>query len=155
MAAGDPLFALHPWSGSGPDTGFARKDTINRHLALVFDAGAAEEMEFKVLMQVDTPTTTTIVFTISMGTATTGNVGFDVSIEKEQNVNSDGYATAVQAAATNVPGTSGDQFKVSVNLTQAQMDSVVKGDTFRLKVARRADTAPGPAHLMWIGGEEG
>lgn len=75
--------------------------------------------------------------------ATTGNVAWEVSIERlttaAQDMDSDGFATAVGAGDTAVPGTSGQLAAATVSLDDgAEMDSTAAGDLFRIKVARVA-----------------
>lgn len=155
MAAGDTLFSIHPWAEQGAAATQATKDTVNLHQVLVFNAAGSEEANFKSLMPVVTPTTTVIVLTMAAATATTGNVAMNVAIEREQDIDTDGFATTVQAGAVSVPGNSGTPFKVSVNMTQAQMDGVLKAETFRIRLSRRTDSAAGAAYLLWVHGEEG
>lgn len=70
-------------------------------------------------------------------TATTGAVRLQASIEKQsgQDIDADGFATAVAATAT-VAGTSGIYFEHSITLANADLDTIAAGDGFRIKIER-------------------
>jgi hypothetical protein len=87
-------------------------------------------------------------------TATTGNVKWNAEVERTtaQDTDSDSFAAA-QTATTTCSGTSGILVETSIQFTSgAQMDSVVAGERFRVRVSRDAndagDTMAGNAQLL-------
>lgn len=90
-------------------------------------------------------------------TATAGTIGWDVSIERVSDsatdLDSDSFAAAQTVNAVEVNATSGVPSTGSAAFTNgSQMDNVVAGDLFRLRVRRdvATDTAAGDAQLLGI-----
>ena len=89
--------------------------------------------------------------------ATTGTGGWDVAIERigdsQQDIDSDAFATAQTITAVTVPASTGLVDITCVNIANgADMDSLVGGESFRLRVRRDVanDTAAGDAQLLAI-----
>ena len=88
--------------------------------------------------------------------ATTGTIGWDVTLERisdsQQDIDSDGFATAKTITAATVPGTSGHVAIVNVTLTAGatDTDSVAVGEAFRIRLRRDVsnDTATGDAEFF-------
>jgi hypothetical protein len=99
----------------------------------------------------------TVYIHYSMSSAEADTVDWDAAFERigdqQQDVDSDSFAAVNSADNTTVPGTSGLVDIVSIAFTDgADMDSVAKGELFRLKITRDAasDDAAGDAELHMI-----
>jgi hypothetical protein len=147
MASGNTLLQFGAADNEPPASNYATLDTRNGHLVLDFDASADEAAIFSGIMPRHyAGGGVTVYLHLSASGITTGNYIFDVAWERvgdgSQDVDSDGFAAAQSLAATAVPGTDGHVDIVSVAFTDgAQMDGVLAGEKFRLKVTRDADNA--------------
>jgi hypothetical protein len=99
----------------------------------------------------------TVYIHYSMSTATSDTVDWDVSFERigdqQLDIDGDSFAAVNSVDNTTVPGTSCLVDVVSVAFTDgADMDSVAKGELFRIKITRDAssDDASGDAELHAI-----
>ena len=99
----------------------------------------------------------TVYLHYAMSSATSGDIDWDVAFERigdqQLDIDGDSFAAVNSVDNTTVPGTSGNVDVVSVAFTDgADMDSVVKGESFRLLVRRLAadDTASGDAELVAV-----
>lgn len=165
MASGDTLIIIdNPHSYAPPTANYATIDTRNTHKVLDFDDTTDEGAVFECVMPENYAGGGVTVYPhFTMSSATTGNVVLTAAFERDadggQDIDSDGFATA-QSATIAVPGTSGIiESSNSISFTNgSQMDSVVAGDRFRLKVTRDADnasdTASGDLELLAIRIEE-
>lgn len=156
MASGDTLITFGPLHNEPPSSDAATFDTRNLHPVLDFDATTNESAVFSAVMPQHYAGTTgvTVYLHYSMSSATTNTVDWDVAFERigdqQQDVDSDSFAAVNSVDNTTVPGTSGLVDIVSVAFTDgADMDSVAKGELFRIKVTRDAssDDASGDAEL--------
>ncbi len=159
MASGDTLLTFHPLQNEPPATNFATLDYRNSHPVLDFDATTSEAAVFRGVMPQHYAATTgvTVYIHYAMSTATANTVDWDVQFERVsdsiQDIDSDGFAAVQSVDNTTVPGTSGLVDVVSIAFTAgAQMDSVVAGDGFRLKISRDSpnDDATGDAELWML-----
>jgi len=158
MASGDTLLTATPYANEPPATGGASIDTRNSHPVLDFDADANESAVFSGVMPSGyAGGGVTVYLHYSMTTAESGDIDWDVAFERigeaGQDIDSDGFASAISVDNTTVPGTSGVIDVVAVAFDNgAQMDSVVAGDGFRVKVTRDAvsDTAASDAELRFV-----
>lgn len=160
MASGDTLMVLVPQDNEPPSSNYATLDTRNGHLVLDFDASTDEAACFRgILPSHYAGGGITIKIHYAMTSATSGNVIWQTAIERvsdsQQDIDSDGFATANSSGAVAVPGTSGHVDICSVaHASGAEMDSLAVGEGFRLKVNRDADngsdTATGDAELWAI-----
>ena len=146
MASGNLIAEFGPLNNEPPTTAPATFDVRNDHPVLDFDAAADESAIFTVIMpQHYAGGGLTVKVHYAMSTATANGVRLDVAIEKigdeQQDIDADGFA-AVQSVTDTVPATSGHVGVATVTFTDgAQMDSVVAGDAYRVKVTRDADHA--------------
>ena len=159
MATGDSLLIFTPQSNEPPATNYATLDTRNGHTVLDFEGnGTNESAIFKGIMPqhyggggVD------VLIHYAMTTETSGDIDWDAAWERVsdsiQDIDSDGFATAVSLDGTTVPATSGLVDVITIVCSSgANMDSVAAGDGFRLKITRdgASDTATGDAELWAI-----
>ncbi len=158
MASGDTLAVFVPFDNEPPSSNFATLATRNLHPLLQFDATTSESAVFTSVMPQNYSNTTgvTVYVTATMTSATTNTLGWLLAFERMDtglDTDADSFASNQTVTAVTVPGTSGAPLILSLAITKgANMDSVVAGDTFRLKVARDTanDTATGDAELMSV-----
>lgn len=145
MASNNTLCIFMPNDNEPPATNYATLDTRNGHPVLDFDQTTDESAIFSAVMPRSYGNSGVSVYLhVSATGITTGSYIFDVAFERigdgQQDVDSDGFATAQSLAATAVPGTDGFVGIVSIPFTDgALMDGVTAGELFRLKVTRDAD----------------
>jgi hypothetical protein len=124
-----------------PATAFATLDTRNSIAVLDFDAATVESAIFSsVIPEAADLTSGLLVRLLWMATsATSGNCRWGVQVERANtDLDSDSYATAAEAhSAANA--TSGIPTLTEITLTT--IDGLTAGDTYRLKVFRKADDA--------------
>ena len=159
MASGDSLVLFLPQACELVSSNSAVLNVRNQHPVLQFDDTTNESVVFKAIMPQSYASTTgvTVYLHYSMASATSCDIDWDVAFERVsdsiQDIDSDGFAAVNSVDNTTVPGTSGLVDVVSVAFTDgADMDSVVAGDGFRIKVTRDAasDTASGDAELWAV-----
>lgn len=145
-----------------PASNPATPDTRNNHPVLDFDASTNETVYFTGRMP-DRYSGGGLRVKIhySMSSATSGDVDWDVAIERigdqQLDVDADSFAAANSVDNTTVPGTSGNVDVVEVTFTDgADMDSLAAGEMFRLSLTRDAasDTAAGDAEVHRVTVEE-
>lgn len=156
MAAGQTLFVWGPQGFSPPTANFAQLDAQNDRFVLVFDPSTNWSALFEaVLARNYSGNGLTLTIIWAAATATSGDVVWDVCIERQQDgtdvVTSDSFA-AVQSVTATAPGVAATYKYSTVAFTSgAQMDSLAAGEAFCLKVTRNAvsgsDTMAGNA---WI-----
>ncbi len=158
MATGDTLAVLTPLHNEPPSASYATLDTRNLHPVLDFSGSANESGLFSAVMPRNYGGGgVTVYLHYAMSAATTGDVDWDVAFERigdqQQDIDSDGFAAVQSTDNTTVPGTSGLVDVITVTFTDgAQMDGVVAGEGYRIKVTRDAvsDTASGDAELLFV-----
>jgi hypothetical protein len=159
MASGETLVIFTPAANEPPSSNFATIDLRNLHPVLDFDASTNEDAIFSGVLPQNYAGTTgvTVYLHYAMSSATSGDIDWDVAFERigdqQLDIDGDSFAAVNSVDNTTVPGTSGNVDVVSVAFTNgADMDSVVKGDSFRLLVRRLAadDTATGDAELVAV-----
>lgn len=158
MASGDTLVIFTPLANEPPASNYATLDTRNGHPALDFDAGTNESVIFTgVMPQHYAGGGVDVILHVAFSSATSGDSDWDVEWELigvgDQDIDSDGFAAANSTDNTAVPGTAGHVQQITVSFTDgADMDSVLVGDLFRLRVTRDAasDTAAGDAELLAV-----
>lgn len=168
----DGTWAVPPGSGGGdpwfiecdvllnrpPTSNFATLDSRNGQPCLDFDANTQEAAIWgKTLPASYGGNGITVSVTASLTSATSGTLGWLVSIERQDasglDTDSDSFASAQTITATTVPGTSGQIITLSVNISNgANMDSLAAGERFRIKIERDVsnDTATGDAELRSV-----
>lgn len=148
MASGDTLALFLPLGYEPPASNYATIDTRNAHPTLDFDGSTDEEAVWTgVLPSNYSGGGLTIETFWSFTSATSGNLRVQAAIERMDasslDIDADSFAS-FQSAGGTAPGTSGQLIKVSVALTSgAQMDSLVAGEMYRLKIRRDADGTSG------------
>lgn len=158
MASGNTLLIFLPQQNEPPSANYATFDLRNGHLVLDFDTTTGESAIFKgVMPRHYSGGGVTIYVHYSMTSATSGTCGWLTAFERvsdsQQDIDSDGFASANTLTAVTVPATSGHVDIASVAHTDgAQMDSVAVGEGFRLKITRDVanDDAAGDAELWAI-----
>lgn len=158
MASNTTLWAALASAGEVPAASYASFNVRNNRVVLEFDATAQETVFFTGFM----PRSyagggITVQLHWMAATATAGTIGWDVSIERVSDsatdLDSDSFAAAQTVNAVEVNATSGVPSTGSAAFTNgSQMDNVVAGDLFRLRVRRdvATDTAAGDAQLLGI-----
>lgn len=157
MASGNVLWTLIPEMNMPPTSNYATRDSRNGHSVLDMDDTTDESAVFKLYIPpYYSGGGITVDIYASFTSATSGNAIFQAAIERvtdsNQDIDSDGFASAQSSSATAVPGTSGHVKKFTVTFTDgAQMDSLAAGEWGRIKINRDADngsdTASGDAEF--------
>jgi len=156
MASGNTLLTFGPLHNEPPASNAATFDTRNSHPCLDFDATTNESAVFSAVMPQHYAGTTgvTVYIHYSMSSAEANTVDWDAAFERigdqQLDIDADDFAAVNSVDDTTVPGTTGLVDVVSIAFTNgADMDSVVAGELFRLKITRDAasDDAAGDAEL--------
>lgn len=145
-ASGDTLAVFTPLSNEPPAASFATLDTRNAHPVLDFDGAADEEAVFTGIMPANYANGgVTVKVHVAFTSATSGTANIEAMWELMTglDIDADSFA-AMQDASATPNGTSGIETVASITFTNgAQMDSVVAGSLFRLKIRRDADGTNG------------
>lgn len=159
MASSDTLLIFHPYHNEPPSSNYATLDSRNQHVCLDYDASTNESAVFSSVMPQHYAGTTgvTVYIHYAMSSAEADTVDWDVAFERigdqQLDIDGDDFAAVNSVDNTTVPGTTGLVDIVSVAFTDgADMDSVAKGESFRMKVTRDAvsDDAAGDAELYKV-----
>jgi hypothetical protein len=158
MASGNTLIVFVPLGNEPPASNYATLDHRNVHPCLDFDTTTAEAAVWSsVLPRHYAGGGITVYVHWAASTATTGTIGWTVEFERigdsQQDVDSDGFASAQTITATTVPGTSGHVDITSVAVTDgANIDSIAVGEAFRIRIKRdvASDDAAGDAELYAV-----
>lgn len=158
MATGDTLLIFTPLHNSPPSSNYATWNVRNTTPVLEFDTTTQEAAVFVgVLPRNYSGAGITVSVHWAAASATSGTIGWDVAFERigdsQQDLDSDGFATAQTITATTVPGTSGHVDITSVAITHGDdLDNIAIGETFRLRVRRDVsnDNAAGDAQLIAV-----
>lgn len=158
MASGDTLLIFLPSAAEFPSSNYATFNTRNNHLVLEFDTTTQETCYFSAVMPRSySGNGVTPYVHWAAASATSGTIGWDISFERigsaQQDIDSDGFATAQTVTAATVDGTSGNVSVTNVAISNgANMDSVAAGEAFRLRIRRDVsnDNATGDAQLLAV-----
>lgn len=159
MASGQTLATFGALDAEFPASNYATLDTRNNHAVLDFDTTTGETAYFTGVMpqNYSDATGVTVFLHWAASSATSGTVGWLIAFERMgdggTDIDADSFAGDQTVTAETVDGTSGIMDVSSVAVTKgANMDSVVAGDTFRLRVTRDVggDSATGDAELIAI-----
>lgn len=159
MAAGDTLQVFTPHMNQPPSTNYATLNTRNGHLVLEFDDTTQETAIFAGVMPRNYASGGITAYVHWMAkTATTNTGGWDITFERDadagDDMDADSFATAQTVTAATVPATSGviKYTNVAITAGATGTDSVVAGDSFRLRVRRdvATDTAVGDLQLLAV-----
>lgn len=144
MATGESLIQWGPFDNVAPSANYATLDLSNGHAVLDFNGTAAtgETAVFQGVMPqnyADTTGVTAYIWYASDGTA--DDVEWEITFQRLQagttNITTDTWGTAQAFTADTVPGTAGIIAVHSLAVTKgANMDSVVAGDAFRIRIGR-------------------
>lgn len=142
-----------PGDAEFPATNFATIDTRNNHPVLDFDASTQETVFFKAFIPqgasfATSGTALTFVIESTATSATSGNIGWSVALERIAaggiDIDVDNFGTA-QSGSVAVNATSGVVSETIVTFTLAQLpSSLAAGDMIRVRVQR--DTAVSGNH---------
>ena len=151
MASGDTLLIFTPQMNEPPAADFATFDTRNAHLVLDFDGAADEEAVFKGILPAHYDGGgLTVKVHVAFTSATSGTANIECHLERITglDIDADSFA-AMQDVGVAANGTSGIEVVGSITFTSgAQMDSIVVGDLFRLKIRRDADGTNGTDDIV-------
>jgi len=149
MASGDTLCVFTALCNEPPASAAATLDERNAHLVLDFDGASDEEAVFSGVMPANYSAATglTVIIHCAFTSATSGSVRWQAAFERidtsSLDIDADSFAS-FQSGGGSAPGTSGQVIAVSIALTAgAQVDSLVAGEAFRLKIRRDADGTSG------------
>lgn len=147
------VLQFFPRDAEFPSTGFATIDTRNNHPCLDFADSGTETVFFTGFLPQGTSfaasgTALTFVLESTATSATSGNIGWNVSLERIVaggiDIDADAFGTA-QSGSVAVSGTSGIVSEVTITFTQAQLPtSLAAGDQVRVRVQR--NTSVGSNH---------
>lgn len=158
MATGDTLAVFTPTHNEPTTVNSATLDVRSDHLVLDFDDSTDEYAVFSAILPRQYKgggLTVTLIWAAS--TATTGNVEWTVRFERLQegadDLDSDSFATA-QTAIVATASTSGQVKYTEIAFTNSEIDGLLTGERFRLKITRNAngagDTMTGDAELAAV-----
>lgn len=148
MASGNTLLVFTPQANQPPAASYATPDVRNGLLVLDFDAAADEHAIFVgILPRHYGGGGLTVYLHLMFSSATSGAARFIAALERHlagtDDSDADSFATGVSGAATAV-SPSGTEVVLAIAFTEgAQMDNLVVGERFRLKITRDADGSTG------------
>jgi len=159
MASGDTLLVFTPLHNEPPGSDYATLDVRNEHPVLDFDAANEESAMFSgVLPRHYSGGGLTVTLHVAFSSATSGNSVWQVAFERigieHQDMDEDGFATARQIDIE-ASSPSGEVLTGSTGFGNGgDIDGVIAGEGFRLKVGRDADNvdddAVGDAELVFV-----
>lgn len=159
MASGDSLHIFASASGVPPTANFATLTRRNNHILYSFDAAVDESIDYSdVLNRVYSGGGLTVTLIWLGDTAIVGDVVWGIQIERHQDdvtdFDSDDFA-ALQSVTATVASAAGEPQYSEITFTNGgQMDGLLIGESFRLRVTRDAnnvnDTMAGDAQLARI-----
>lgn len=156
---GQTLAVFGPADYEPPSSNYAQFGVRNGHPYLAFDTTTGWSAIFSGILPRRYVGTTglTLVLHTMMASATSGTIGWLISIERMDDssldLDADSFASTQTIAAATVPGTSGQTLIQTGTFTSgAQMDSLVAGEQYRLKITRDVanDNAAGDAQLVMV-----
>lgn len=155
---GQTLAVFGPADYEPPSSNYAQFGVRNLHPYLAFDTTTGWSAVFSgVLPRRYAGGGLTVVLHTMMASATSGTIGWLISIERMDDssldLDADSFASTQTIAAATVPGTSGQTLIQTGTFTSgAQMDSLVAGEQYRLKITRDVanDNAAGDAQLVMV-----
>lgn len=144
MASGNTLACFFPQDNEPPSTNYATFNTRNGHPTLDFDTTTQESAIFTGILPrhyAGGGITVYVHWADNGGGGAGGTVGWDVSFERigsaQQDIDSDGFATAQTITAITVPATAGHVSIANVGITDgANIDSIAVGEAFRVRIRR-------------------
>jgi hypothetical protein len=156
MASGDTLCRFGPLQNEPPSSNYATIGSRNGHPTLQFDDTTGWAAIFTDIMPQNYSNTTGVtVFINATAVATAGTMGWLIAFERDTglDLDADGFAADQTVTAVTVDGTSGIIKQTSLAISKgANMNSVVAGDQFRIRITRDVanDTAVGNTEIVGI-----
>lgn len=156
MASGNTLAIFKPFENEPPSTLYAVAGLRNGHPTLGYDDTTSWVAIFTGLVPANYAGGGLTINIFATAIATSGTMGWLISIERMDaatDLDADSFAAAQTVTAATVPATSGFPLKLTGTFTSgAQMDNLVAGEMFRLKVARDVanDTAVGNVEQLEV-----
>jgi len=143
MASGDTLLEFFPQQNEPPAANFATVDLRNGHLVLDFDDTTAEYAIFKAIMPRNySGGGLTAYVHYACTSATSGTAYWAIEFERigdqQQDIDSDSFAGANQGNGS-VPGTSGMIDVIPIAFSNSEIDGVLVGEAFRIRLSRSVD----------------
>lgn len=140
MASGNTLAVFTPYQNEPPSSAYATLDTRNGQPVLDFDADTDESAVFSGIAPSNyAGGGFTLIIHVAFSSAVAGDAIVDAQVERgSTDMDADSFA-AVSSVTITANGTSGVETQGSVAV--ANMDSIVAGDHFRLKLTRDANNA--------------
>ena len=152
-----PFLQFRPGDNEAPAADFATADSRNARPVLDFDEVTQEAAVFSGVLPTSYGGGSLIVEVWwAASSATTGTIGWDAAFERINvsglDTDSDSFATAKTITASTVPSTSGQVKKTSVTFASTEIDGLLAGEFFRLRIRRdvATDTATGDAELFRV-----
>lgn len=146
MATGDTLASFVPGNNEPPASAFATPDLRNSQPCLDFDGSADEEGVFTGIMPANYGGGGVNVKIHWRATsATSGSVRWQTAFENNvaQDIDSDGFASFNSGGGTPNAASGIPTITTIAHANGAEMDSVVAGNLFRIKLRRDADGTSG------------
>lgn len=155
MASGDTLCVFTPNNNEPPSTNYALINFRNGHPVLVFDPTTQWSAIFTGVLPRHYNGGGITVYVHWASEGTTNTVGWDVAFERigdsQQDIDSDGFATAQVITAATVSATSGNVSITNVAISNgANIDSIAVGEAFRIRLRRdvATDTSASNAQVL-------
>lgn len=153
LEIGKQIAVFTPQDNQPPTANFATLDIRNGRPVLDFDTTTQETAIFTGAIPAHYGTSgLTVTIEASLTSATSGTLGWVAAFERTTglDIDSDSFATAKVGTAASVPGTSGQTLRHTISFTHSEIDGLVAGDIFRLRIRRDVanDTAAGDAELL-------
>ncbi len=157
MASGDTIASFTPQGNQQPASGYMVFNLKNQHFVLEATAGATDTAVFAAVMPRNYGGGgITAYVTWASKTSTTGNMGFDVTFERDSggsgdDIAADHWQTPQVVTAATVPATANLLAISSVAITAGLTGtaSIAAGDGYRVRVRRLStDTAAGVAEFL-------
>jgi hypothetical protein len=138
---------------SPPASNYATWDTRNSHPVLNFDTSTQEAIFVYGTIPANYGNTgLTVAIPVMAASATSGTHAVDAAFENldAQDKDSDGFATAKASTATTVSGTSGVDILHTIAFSHSEIDGLVAGSRFRLRIRRDVanDNAAGDMQIV-------
>lgn len=155
MASGETLLIFTPLQNVPPASNPATLDMRNNHPVLEFDDTTNESAVFTDVLpeNYDGGGITVEIWVMGDG-ITSGDFDVDVAIERilaaTTDLDSDSFDTAQSSDNNTVDSIDGVPIKISVNLSNAQIDGLQAGEPFRMKIERDAANDTGAADMQLL-----
>lgn len=153
MASGDTLLTVHPYKNEPPAANYATDGIRNGQPVLLFDGSVDQDAIFSdIMVRHYSAGGITAYLHASFTSALSGTSRWEISFERVTGNDKDADSFATAKSLTITPnGSSGIETIGSVAFTNGEIDSIVAGDHYRVRVRRTptdaADDVPTDAEL--------